>query len=179
MIRRVWLSLGSNQGDRWAHLSDTLSALREDSRVHQVRCSQVFETAPVGGPPQGRFLNCVVELVTDIAAHDVLELAHQLESAADRQRVERWGPRTLDVDIIAIEGEQQRILLREQGRVRGRGRQQVEGHGANYDAEHQQIGHRAAFQRRAEIGQLQHHGLTLQRCQSELRFQSRDARALS
>jgi len=106
MIRRVWLSLGSNQGDRWAHLSDTLSALREDSRVHQVRCSQVFETAPVGGPPQGRFLNCVVELVTDIAAHDVLELAHQLESAADRQRVERWGPRTLDVDIIAIEGEQ-------------------------------------------------------------------------
>ena len=106
MSRRVWLSLGSNQGDRWAHLSDTLSALREDSRVHQVRCSQVFETAPVGGPPQGRFLNCVVELVTDIAAHDVLELAHQLESAADRQRVERWGPRTLDVDIIAIEGEQ-------------------------------------------------------------------------
>ena len=101
-----------------------------------------------------------------------LELLPQREKLVAEQGRQTGGQ-------SAIEGEQQRILLREQGRVRGRGRQQVEGHGANYDAEHQQIGHRAAFQRRAEIGQLQHHGLTLQRCQSELRFQSRDARALS
>ena len=105
MSRRVWLSLGSNQGDRWTFLLRAVTTLRQHPDITEVRCSQVFQTAPVGGPSQGDYLNCVVELVTDIAASELLALAQLLESAAGRERGEQWGPRTLDVDIVAIEGE--------------------------------------------------------------------------
>ena len=59
---------------------------------------------PVGGPDQGRFLNVVVEIRTDLAPRDLLAVCHRLEAAAERVRQERWGPRTLDVDILLIEG---------------------------------------------------------------------------
>lgn len=105
MIRRVWLSLGSNLGDRWQFLADALEALHAQSQVTDVRCSEVFETEPVGGPAQDDYLNCIVELRSELSAMELLSLAQQLEEAAGRQRRERWGPRTLDVDIVGIEGE--------------------------------------------------------------------------
>lgn len=98
--RRVFLSLGSNLGDRRAHLSEALTAL--GSMVTGM--SSVYGTAPVGGPEQGQFLNIVVELSTDLSPRDLLGVCRRLESAAERVRVERWGPRTLDVDILWIEG---------------------------------------------------------------------------
>jgi 2-amino-4-hydroxy-6-hydroxymethyldihydropteridine diphosphokinase len=70
-----------------------------------VRVSPVYETAPVGGPAgQGPFLNLVVELDTDLDPRELLGVCHRLESAADRVRTTRWGPRTLDVDVLWIEG---------------------------------------------------------------------------
>lgn len=100
MTRRAFLSLGSNLGDRRKFLSEAVGSLGPSVRA----VSPVYETDPVGGPDQGRFLNIVVELATDLSPRDLLAVCHRLESGADRVRQERWGPRTLDVDIVWIDG---------------------------------------------------------------------------
>lgn len=99
-MRRVFLGLGSNVGDRWKHLREAVASLPD-----VVAVSPVYETDPVGGPGgQGQYLNCVVELATALPPRRILGICHRLESAADRVRTERWGPRTLDVDILLIDG---------------------------------------------------------------------------
>lgn len=94
--RRVFLGLGSNIDDRRQFLSDAVHTIEE----LVVAVSPVYETDPVGGPDQNRFLNIVVELETDLDPRELLGLCHRLEAAANRVRLERWGPRTLDVDIL-------------------------------------------------------------------------------
>ena len=95
---RAFLSLGSNQGDRWAHLRRAVAGLPD-----VVAVSPVYETAPVGGPSgQGAFLNAVVELETELGPRQLLEAGRRLEEAAGRVRAERWGPRTLDVDVLLV-----------------------------------------------------------------------------
>jgi 2-amino-4-hydroxy-6-hydroxymethyldihydropteridine diphosphokinase len=94
------LSLGSNLGDRRERLAEAVGSLGGSV----TRVSPLYETDPVGGPEQGRFLNCIVELDTDLSARELLAVCHRLESAAQRVRTQRWGPRTLDVDIIWIDG---------------------------------------------------------------------------
>lgn len=95
-MTRAFLSLGSNLGDRRQFLSEAIQSL--GSSV--VAVSPVYETDPVGGPDQSRFLNVVVELTTTLAPRELLAVCHRLESAAQRVRRQRWGPRTLDVDIL-------------------------------------------------------------------------------
>jgi 2-amino-4-hydroxy-6-hydroxymethyldihydropteridine diphosphokinase len=93
---RAYLSLGSNIGDRRSWLREAVSSLDGVQAV-----SPVYETDPVGGPPsQQRYLNIVVELDTTLTPRQLLGVCHRLESAANRVRDERWGPRTLDVDIV-------------------------------------------------------------------------------
>ena len=99
-MTRAFLSLGSNLGDRQRFLADAVEALGGWVRA----VSPVYETDPVGGPDQGRFLNLVVELDVDVDARALLAVCHRLESAAQRVRTQRWGPRTLDVDIIWMDG---------------------------------------------------------------------------
>lgn len=95
---RAFLGLGSNLGDRRGHLRRAVAALPD-----VVAVSGVYETDPVGGPPgQGAYLNAVVELETDLSPRDLLELAQRLERDAGRVRTERWGPRTLDVDVLVV-----------------------------------------------------------------------------
>jgi len=95
---RAFLGLGSNLGHRRRQLRNAVAALPD-----VVAVSPVYETEPVGGPPgQGPYLNLVVELDTGLTARQLLELAHRLEDAAGRERVERWGPRTLDVDVLLV-----------------------------------------------------------------------------
>jgi 2-amino-4-hydroxy-6-hydroxymethyldihydropteridine diphosphokinase len=73
--------------------------------------SPVYETAPVGGPPgQGPFLNCVVELRTERSPAQLLHAAQAAESAAHRVRLERWGPRTLDVDVLLVGEDGERTI---------------------------------------------------------------------
>ena len=96
--QRAFIGLGSNLGDRTATLRTAVSALPD-----VVAVSPVYETDPVGGPDdQPPFLNLVVELATDLSPRDLLEIAHQLEAAAGRVRLEPDGPRTLDVDILLV-----------------------------------------------------------------------------
>jgi 2-amino-4-hydroxy-6-hydroxymethyldihydropteridine diphosphokinase len=100
-VRRAFLGLGSNLGDRRRYLRDAVDTLRA---VGLVAVSPVYETAPVGGPDQGPYLNLVAELRTDRSPRDLLGVCRRLEAAAGRVREERWGPRTLDVDVLWVEG---------------------------------------------------------------------------
>ncbi|PDP85981.1 2-amino-4-hydroxy-6-hydroxymethyldihydropteridine pyrophosphokinase [Glycomyces fuscus] len=101
--RRAVLSLGSNLGDRMATLQGAVDALLDgaDAPV-PVAVSPVYETAPVGGPEQGAFLNAVLVVDADGPPRALLERAHAVERAFDRVREVRWGPRTLDVDVIVF-----------------------------------------------------------------------------
>ena len=99
-MARAFLGLGSNLGDRLAHLRAAVAALPD-----LVATSPVYETDPVGGPlDQDAFLNLVAELHTDRGPRELLEVCRALERAADRVREVRWGPRTLDVDVLLVEG---------------------------------------------------------------------------
>jgi 2-amino-4-hydroxy-6-hydroxymethyldihydropteridine diphosphokinase len=99
---RAFLGLGSNLGDRVRYLRDAVETLRA---VGLVAVSPAYETDPVGGPGgQDAYLNVVVELRTERTAHELLGVCRRLEAAADRVRDERWGPRTLDVDVLWVEG---------------------------------------------------------------------------
>lgn len=99
-MTRAFLGLGSNLGDRARHLRDAIAAMDD-----VVAVSPVYETEPVGGPEQDRYLNMVAHLDTQRDARGLLELCHRLERAAGRVRDERWGPRTLDVDVLWVDGE--------------------------------------------------------------------------
>ncbi|NLC55971.1 MAG: 2-amino-4-hydroxy-6-hydroxymethyldihydropteridine diphosphokinase [Armatimonadetes bacterium] len=95
----AFLSLGSNLGDRLGHLSEAVRQLRERG-VTPRRASSVYETAPVGRTEQPAFLNAVIEVETDLEPLALLAQTQAVENALGRRRVLRWGPRTLDIDIL-------------------------------------------------------------------------------
>ena len=99
MTVRVAIGLGSNEGDRASHLLAALAALG-DGLGEVVAVSPVYETAPVGGPDQGAYLNAVVVCATDLAPPRVLDVLLAIERSRGRERRERWGPRTLDLDLL-------------------------------------------------------------------------------
>ena len=101
-VTRAYLARGSNLGERAQHLQAAVDALTATTGVVVVAVSSVYETDPVGGPDQGRFLNAVVALDTALTPRELLAVAHRLEAAARRVRNERWGPRTLDVDVLLV-----------------------------------------------------------------------------
>ena len=99
-MTRAYLAVGSNLGDRLEYLRGALGALKATPGVDVVSWSRVYETAPVGGPEQHAYLNAVIALDTDLDPYALLEAAQNLERDAERLRTVRWGPRTLDVDIL-------------------------------------------------------------------------------
>jgi 2-amino-4-hydroxy-6-hydroxymethyldihydropteridine diphosphokinase len=104
-VTRAYLALGSNLGDRLDRLRTAVAALAATEGVEVVAVSHVYETEPVGGPEQGPYLNAVVAVDTERAARALLDVARALERAAGRVRGERWGPRTLDVDVLLVGDE--------------------------------------------------------------------------
>lgn len=101
-IRRAALGLGSNLGDSFETLQGALDALLESSELMPVGVSPVYETDPVGGPEQPTYLNAVLVVDTTLSPDSLLERAHAVEDAFGRERDEQWGPRTLDVDVLAV-----------------------------------------------------------------------------
>ena len=100
-MTRAFLGLGSNLGDRVGFLRAAVAAVPD-----VVAVSPVYESDPVGGPDdQGAYLNLVVEVDSPLGARGLLDLCRRLETAAERVRVVRWGPRTLDVDVLWVDGE--------------------------------------------------------------------------
>jgi 2-amino-4-hydroxy-6-hydroxymethyldihydropteridine diphosphokinase len=104
-VSRAYLGLGSNLGDRAAHLQLAVDELATTTGVRVVAVSKVYETSPVGGPAQDDYLNAVVAIETDLNAHQLLAVAQHLEQRAARVRTVRWGPRTLDVDVLLVGDE--------------------------------------------------------------------------
>ncbi len=102
MVTRAVLALGSNLGDRAAALQGAVDRLVAGPGITPVAVSPVYETAPVGGPEQGAYLNAVLVVDAEVAPKELLELARSAERDFARVREIRWGPRTLDVDVIVF-----------------------------------------------------------------------------
>jgi 2-amino-4-hydroxy-6-hydroxymethyldihydropteridine diphosphokinase len=101
ILRRAFLGLGANLGDRRAALRQAVTRLEDEGDV--VAVSPLYETDPVGGPEgQGPYLNLVVELATADSPRRLLERCQALEEAAHRVRTVRFGPRTLDADVLLV-----------------------------------------------------------------------------
>jgi 2-amino-4-hydroxy-6-hydroxymethyldihydropteridine diphosphokinase len=98
----AYLALGSNLGDRLETLRRAADLLDEHAGIHVVRSSRVFETEPVG-PPQPAYLNVVLEVRTDLEPRALLEACLAVEEALGRIRQERWGPRTIDLDVLTYD----------------------------------------------------------------------------
>ena len=97
---RVYVALGSNVGDRAAHLAYARARLAALPRTRLIGESRVEETAPLGSVPQGPYLNQMVLLETALEPAELLDQLHAIESERGRERRIRWGPRTLDLDIV-------------------------------------------------------------------------------
>ncbi len=103
-LARVFLGVGSNQGDRLRNLTEARRRVRELPQTRLSRCSSVYVTAPVGGPPQQDYFNQVLEIETSLPPRELLSALQDIESRLGRVREVRWGPRTLDLDILWYDG---------------------------------------------------------------------------
>ena len=101
---RAYVGLGSNLGDRARNLREAAARLAALPGTALLRASRVWETQPVGGPEQGDYLNAVAELETALGAEELLARLLEIERGLGRERRERWGPRTLDLDLL-VAGE--------------------------------------------------------------------------
>ena len=102
----VYIALGSNVGDREATLARAREAVAALQRTRILAESGVEETAPLGPILQGAYLNQMIAIETDMSPHELLGALQEIETAAGRVRTIRWGPRTLDLDIVMIEGRE-------------------------------------------------------------------------
>jgi 2-amino-4-hydroxy-6-hydroxymethyldihydropteridine diphosphokinase len=98
---RVYVALGSNLGDRDAHLAAGVAALRATEGIEVVAVSPLYETDPVGPPPQGPYLNGAIQLATSLSPDALLDRLLEIETAEGRTRgADRNAPRTLDLDLL-------------------------------------------------------------------------------
>ena len=101
---RAVLALGSNLGESESTIERAVVDLRE-AGVRILRVSPLYRTAPVGGPEgQPDYVNAVIEVSTELSPYELLKLCNTVEAAHHRERLVRWGPRTLDIDVIDYEG---------------------------------------------------------------------------
>jgi 2-amino-4-hydroxy-6-hydroxymethyldihydropteridine diphosphokinase len=99
----AFLGLGSNVGDRLTTLQQAVDLLAAEPGIVVRRTSRVWETDPVGGPAQADFLNVVAQIDTALEPLDLLGAVNRVEAALGRTRDIRWGPRTIDIDILLID----------------------------------------------------------------------------
>lgn len=111
MTKHVFLGLGSNLGDRAVHLNNAISALCFHDAINITSQSSVLETEPVGNESQGKFLNVVVEIETTLSPMELLQACLEIEILQGRVRNEKWGPRTIDIDILFFSDQ----LIKEEG----------------------------------------------------------------
>lgn len=106
MIDLAYIAIGSNVGDRerWLAMAREAIAALDDTTV--LATSTVEETAPLGPVPQGPYLNQMIAVETPLTPHALLARLHEIERAAGRERRVRWGPRTLDLDIVRFERQE-------------------------------------------------------------------------
>ncbi|MCR8969028.1 2-amino-4-hydroxy-6-hydroxymethyldihydropteridine diphosphokinase [Facklamia sp. 7083-14-GEN3] len=96
----VYLSVGSNLGDRMANLRKGQELLVAHPQINLIKASAFYQTSPVGGVVQDDFINQALAIETDLDPYDLLEYLHEIEAKLLRKRLVVWGPRTLDLDIL-------------------------------------------------------------------------------
>lgn len=96
----VYVGLGSNVGDRERNLFSAYGHIISTEGIQPLKLSRFYETAPVGGPPQPMFLNAALGITTGLSSHQLLERFRYIENFMGRVRKEKWGPRTIDIDIL-------------------------------------------------------------------------------
>lgn len=105
-MARAYVAIGSNVGDRQAHVAAAREGLAALPRTTLAAMSRVYETEPVGPVPQGRFLNAVVMLDTQLSPRELHQALQALETRAGRpprDARQPWGPRTLDLDLLLFD----------------------------------------------------------------------------
>ncbi|KKK36639.1 2-amino-4-hydroxy-6-hydroxymethyldihydropteridine pyrophosphokinase [Mesobacillus campisalis] len=105
MENTAYLALGSNIGDRLGYLGRAVELLHRHEKIEVVNTSSIYETDPVGYTDQDAFLNMVVKVQTCLGPLDLLEAVNKIEAKLGRKRGIRWGPRTLDLDILLYNQE--------------------------------------------------------------------------
>jgi len=102
-MAKVYLSVGSNLGDRRRNIEAAIELLRDTGDIEVAKISTLYETDPVGGPPQDKFLNGALEVKTNLAPYDLLKSLNKIEEKLGRVRTIKHGPRTLDLDILTYD----------------------------------------------------------------------------
>lgn len=97
---KVYLSLGGNIGDRKEYIQKAVDMIGEIDGIKILEKSGLYETTPVGYLEQDLFLNGVIKIETEFSARDILKIINKIEIELDRKREIRWGPRTIDIDIL-------------------------------------------------------------------------------
>lgn len=101
----VYVALGSNIGDRYTYLSQAIELLNKNPHIRVEDISSVYETDPVGYTDQNRFLNLVIKISTNLLPQELLVVTQKVEVGLGRKREIRWGPRTVDLDILLYNQE--------------------------------------------------------------------------
>lgn len=97
---RCYIGIGSNLGDRHKNIDDAIGKMRGVDGIEVKKLSRIYETEPVGGPKQGQYLNAVIEIETTLTARGLLLTLQGIENQLGRTRLVRYGPRTIDLDIL-------------------------------------------------------------------------------
>lgn len=100
-----YIGLGSNLGDRRQNIKQALSSLKKTKSISVSKVSKVYQTLPIGGPKQGKYLNAAVKLKTSLGPHKLLRLLKRIEKDLGRTKSVRWGARVIDLDILLYEDQ--------------------------------------------------------------------------
>ena len=100
MKNKVYLSLGSNIGNRQGYIESAIELVGKTEGIKILKKSGLYETSPVGYVEQDLFLNAVIKIKTDFSEREILKIINKIENELDRKREIRWGPRTIDIDIL-------------------------------------------------------------------------------
>ncbi len=109
-MTKVFLGLGSNLGDREKNIKEAVRQLQESGIAGEMRTSSLYETEPEGIKEQPLFLNAILEMETDLSPRDLLDMLQAIEKRLGRKKVQKWGPRIIDLDIL-LYGD---LILREE-----------------------------------------------------------------
>ncbi|AKL94431.1 2-amino-4-hydroxy-6-hydroxymethyldihydropteridine pyrophosphokinase FolK [Clostridium aceticum] len=102
-MAKGYLGLGSNMGDKKEYLDQAVEQINQHPSITVTKVSSYYETDPVGYTDQDVFLNVVVEIDTDLPPYELLSYCNEIEEILQRKRLIRWGPRTIDVDVLLYE----------------------------------------------------------------------------
>ena len=105
MENTAFIALGSNIENRYNYLANAIQLLNNDPKINVVNFSSIYETDPIGYEDQDLFLNMVVKISTDFSAAELLDFCLKTELKLGRKREIRWGPRTIDLDIVLYNQE--------------------------------------------------------------------------